>query len=209
MKRLFSTIIWTALFAAPSFGQVLGMDRNGNLICESGEMGITNAVQGQEYSIDFVVDYDLIVALAFVLGTLDSSAISNVSFEYVPYPTWQTEDIRVPEDDELSSGFLTYKTPGGKAWVLYGADYTFQGTAISVLGTLTFTAEKNGCIAFGIDPGSIDGEGVIRGSALVDKWFFSVVPLSTCAPGVCEVATGVAHARTEATSWSAIKDLFR
>ncbi len=180
---LFLTM-FLGMSVVPALGQSVGMDQNGNLTCEVGESGIVNAVQGQQYSIDFVLENfpDPLYSVGLFFGTPDASAVSNVSFAFnTGYSSWTLTAIKTPLDTEMTAGFLAYRTANGAAYTTAATDFSFNSPQSDPLvGTLTFTAEITGCISWGIDP----GDGLSLGSAFFDT-NFNQFAVPACAPNVC------------------------
>lgn len=205
MKKVLAAscvILLTGIASAPAFGQgTVGMDQNGNQVCELGEMGIPNAVQGQQYSIDLIISSPSpLVSLGVIFGTPDLSAISNMSFVYSSPAAWTDNPFTTSVSLEQTPGFQAYLTANGGAWKAVTTDFTFSSPfSQGVIGTLTFTSEIDGCISLGIDP----GDGGTLGSALLDQSFL-LVPFDACQPNDCGATTA-----TERVSWSDTKELFR
>ncbi len=213
MKRFFCASMGILLFVPAVFvdaGLSVGFDQNGDGVLEPHEQGIQNAVAGQEYSMDVVLDSvedlpDAIIGTYVMVATPDTSKVSGVEFSFNvgAMPDWMLGLYVVPDSagSWLTPQFIEYRSSAGKAWRVSAWEIVpveCDTVDLTLIGTLKFTALANGCISWGIDPGY---EGL--GTVFVDCQY-EYPPFMVPLPIDCSVTTA-----TEEASWGEVKEMFR
>ncbi len=196
-----------ALFAAVASAEFVGMDRNGDLVCDPADMGIADAASGQVFTIDtFFDDLPPLQSWGCTFCVQDKNMVTNAVFTYDTPEGWTDVTVHNSVDDPLIVGIsddLLVAYPDIQCWIVQSTDYTNANymSFPARLGYLEFEAAVDGCIGFVID-GANSG------------WFHSGAggPVSgffdgegeTCPPYDCGGATG-----TESANWGEVKRLFR
>ena len=187
--------------------QTIGIDQNGDFLCDPAEMAIPINSAGETLTVHVVISgMPDILFMACTVCISDKSLISSGQFEYSTPASWLEATVHVGESEdpvgwfpqpEQVAQYPNYRCWHAHSWLEPGISGNEFMTVPGYLGSLSFETAGTGCLEFFFD-------GINSAYAFDhEELYLFDEPGETC------LSEGCNSTATEPTSWGLVKQLFR